>query len=102
MKDVVQIAVGLMALIGILYGVLKVESSIYKSIDDLGKAVHSRINAIERDLALHIALCAERKDQVDYLIHANDEKIEHKANRFFEEIKEIKLELKHKQKPDEV
>jgi ankyrin repeat protein len=101
MKDYVDIIVGLTALIAVFYRAFQIEAAIYDAIDDLEKRVSDRINSIERSLALHIAIYAERKEQVDYLLHANEEKIDHKANRLLDEIKELKLQLKYKQKVDE-
>jgi len=101
MKDYIDIAVGLTALIAIIYRVFQIEAAIYNAIEDLKESVNNRINALEHSFAVHVAIYAERKEQVDYFLHANDEKIDHKANRLLEEIKELKLQLKYKQKSDE-
>jgi hypothetical protein len=101
MKEYVDILVGLTVLIAVVYRVFQIEAAIYDAIEDLKESVSDRINLLERSFALHVAIYAERKEQVDYLLHANEEKIDHKANRLFDEIKELKLQLKYKPKSDE-
>ncbi|MGI8500251.1 MAG: hypothetical protein ACR2LR_03820, partial [Hassallia sp.] len=61
----------------------------------------NRIATNELSFGVHVAIYAERKEQVDYLLHALEEKIDHKFNRLFDEIKQLKLEVKYKQKSDE-
>ncbi len=92
MKDSIQIILGIAGLIGIIYGVFKVESSIYKTIDNLGRVVHDRINSLDRDLALHIAIYLERKEQVNLHLHGLEEKVDHAKSRLLDEIKELKAE----------
>lgn len=92
---------GLTALIAVVYRVFKVEAAIYDAIEELKDALIKRIAENEFSFGVHMAAYAERKEQVDYLINANREKIDHKANRLFDEIKELKLELKYRQKSDE-
>lgn len=94
MKDQIDIVVGITILIGVVYRVFHIESAIYKAIEASRKSLNEDIHCLERDLGLHIAIYTERKQQVDYLLHANQEKIDHKANRLFDEIKDIKLEIK--------
>jgi hypothetical protein len=101
MKDYVDILVGLTALIAVLYRVFQIEAAIYDAIDDSEKRVSDRINSFERSLALHVAIYAERKEQVDYLLHANQEQINHVKNRLLGDIKELRAILNHKPKSDE-
>jgi hypothetical protein len=101
MKNNLDIILGFAMLIGIAYKVFQIETAIYDAIKDLKESINNRIAENELRFGVHMAAYAERKEQVDYLIHANEEKITHKANRLFEEIKEIKLQLKYKQKADE-
>lgn len=96
MKNNLDIILGVLALIGITYQVFKIEAAIYDAIKNLKFSFNERINVIEKGLALHIAIYAERKESVDYLLHALDEKIAHKANRFLEEVRELKFEQKRK------
>jgi hypothetical protein len=95
MKNNLDIILEIAALIGVIYKVFQVESAIYNTIENLKDSFNDRIHSLERNLDLHIAIYTERKVQVDYLLHANEEKIDHKANRLFDEIKELKLEIKY-------
>lgn len=65
----------------------QVEARIYDAIDDLHESLSKRIAENEFNFGVHVAAYAERKERVDYLIHANEEKIDHKANRLLDEIK---------------
>lgn len=101
MKNHLDILVGLAALIAVAYRVFQIESAIYNAIDDLEKRVSERINFLERSFALHVAIYAERKEQVDYLLHANEEQINHVKIRLLGDIKELRATLNHKPKLDE-
>ncbi|MBW4571594.1 MAG: hypothetical protein KME31_27330 [Tolypothrix carrinoi HA7290-LM1] len=100
MKNNLDIILGIIALIGITYRVFQVEKAIYDAIDELNKSLIKRIAENEFNFGVHVAAYCERKERVDYLIHANEEKIDHKANRLFDEIKDLKLQIKHMQKMD--
>ena len=101
MKDSIQILLGIAALIAAIYSVFKIEASIYKSIDSLAKAVHDRINSLDRDFALHVAIYQERKDQVNLHLRGLEEKIDHAKGRLLDEIKELKAEVNYKRDHDE-
>jgi hypothetical protein len=85
---------GVIALIGIAYRAFQTESAIYNAIDELHKSLIKPIAENEFNFGVHVAAYCERKERVDYLIHANEEKIDHKANRLFDEIKDLKLQVK--------
>ncbi len=101
MKEHLDIILGIVALIAVVYRAFQIETKIYDTIEDLKESTSNRINTFERSLGLHIAIYSERKEQVDYLLHALDDKINHKSNRFFDEIKEFKNERKCKCELDE-
>ncbi|MBD2771603.1 hypothetical protein [Iningainema tapete] len=87
MKDYLEIILGVLALIGIVYRVAKLESEMYEAIDGVGDALTERINLTLNEFRIHVAVYRERKEQVDYLIHGLDEKINHKFDRLYQEIK---------------
>ncbi|MCV3216675.1 hypothetical protein OGM63_24760 [Plectonema radiosum NIES-515] len=101
MKNNLDILLALVALVVVVYRLFQVEAAIYDAIEDLKESVSERINLLERSLALHCAIYAERKEQVDYLLRALEEKIDHKSGRLWDEIKELKLELRYKPKSGE-
>jgi hypothetical protein len=92
----IELVLGIVALIGTIYQVFKVEAAIYDAIDELKDDFNSRAASNHLDFQVHLATYQERKQQVDYRIHGLEEKIDHKANRLFDEIK--KLEQKYKSK----
>ncbi len=92
----IELILGVVALIGTIYQVFKVEAAIYNAIDDLKDSFNNRAASSHLDFQVHLATYQERKQQVDYRIHSLEEKIDHKANRLFDEIK--KLEQKYKSK----
>jgi hypothetical protein len=98
MKNHLDIILGLTALHAVIYRVFQIEAAIYDAIDNLKESVNDRINRLEHSFAVHVAIYAERKEQVDYLLHANEEKIDHKFNWLLGEIEELKVEQKYKQK----
>jgi hypothetical protein len=69
------------SLIGIIYKVAKLEEKI-----------NDRIQSIEARLDIHLREYQIRREWIDYLINALDQKIDHKFNRLFEEIKKIQKE----------
>ncbi|MGI2907200.1 hypothetical protein [Tolypothrix sp. VBCCA 56010] len=79
----------------------QVEKAILYAIDELNKSLIKRIAENEFNFGVHVAAYCERFERVDYLLHALEEKIDHKANRLFDEIKELKLQIKHKVRSDE-
>jgi len=100
-KNNLDIILGLAALVAVVYRVFQVEAAIDDAIEDLKHNLITRITANETSFSVHVAIYQERKEQVDYLIHALDEKIDHKANRLLGEIKDLKAEVKYKLKADE-
>jgi hypothetical protein len=101
-KNNLDIILGLATLVAILYRVFQVKAAIYDAIDALKQSLLDRITTNEINLSVHLAIYQERKERMDYLIHALDEKIDHKSNRFLGEIKDLEAELKSNLKQNEV
>jgi len=78
MHEYLNALVASCSLIGIIYRVAKLEEKI-----------NDRIQSVEARLDIHVKEYQIRREWVDYLIHALDQKIDHKFNRLFEEIKKI-------------
>jgi hypothetical protein len=94
MKNNLDIILALAALVAVVYRVFQVEAGIYDAIEDLKHSLINRITTNETSFSVHVAIYQERKEQVDYLIHALDEKIDHKVNRLLGEIKDLEAEVK--------
>ena len=86
-KDFIQAAVGLTVLFTFAYTFYKIEFYAYKNIDNLKARLIERFNNLEKHLAVHIAKYEERLDKQNYMNGALNEKIDHKFNRCWEEIK---------------
>jgi hypothetical protein len=99
-KNNLDIILGLAALVAVVYRVFQVEAAIYDAIEDLKQSLINRIATNETSFSVHVAIYQERKEQVDYLMHALDEKIDHKVNRLLGEIKDLEAEVKIKLKAD--
>ncbi|MEM7554086.1 MAG: hypothetical protein AAF378_08295 [Cyanobacteria bacterium P01_A01_bin.84] len=93
LKVIIEIAIGTFTLIAFIYKIIQVESRIYKEIDSTGDITSSRLNALENSLNIHITDCAARNDHRDYMIHGLNEKIDHKFNRCWDEIKHLEKDL---------
>lgn len=89
LKEVLEIILAIISLIGIVYHIAKLETKVYDSIDSLKGVLSERFNSIQNQLNVHLAIYSERKEQVDYLLHALDQKIDHKFNRLHQDIKAL-------------
>ena len=76
MKDLIELVAAVIGLAGLAYRLGKVEEKIFDAVQEL-----------RSDLNVHLKEYEIRKDWVDYMIHALNEKISHKFDRLREEIK---------------
>ena len=76
MKDLIELVAAVLGLAGLAYRLGKVEEKIFDAVQEL-----------RSDLNVHLKEYEIRKDWVDYMIHALNEKISHKFDRLREEIK---------------
>ena len=86
-KYLIEILVGLTALISFTYRIYQLESKIYRNIDSIEDKFTKWFNDLNNDLAVHLTNYEARKEMQDYLINALNEKIDHKFQRCWEEIK---------------
>jgi hypothetical protein len=90
MKDFIELGIAILGLAGIAYKLAKTEEKIFDAIQTL-----------RGDLNVHAKEYEIRKEWVDYMLHGLNEKIDHKANRLFDETKELKQRMKYRQKEDD-
>ena len=76
MKDLVELAVAILGLAGLAYRLGKIEEKIFDAVQEL-----------KSDFNVHLREYEVRKEWVDYMFHALNEKIGHKFDRLREEIK---------------
>ncbi len=89
LQESLNIIIGVAAVIGLVYRLAKMEAAIYDAIDKLKDLTIDRINSTESRLAVHLAEYTGKKELVDYQLHALNEKIDHKFNRIYTEIKDV-------------
>ncbi|MFK0729983.1 MAG: hypothetical protein ACFKPT_25145 [Gloeotrichia echinulata GP01] len=84
------------ALLAMVYRIARSEAKIYEAIDSHGDAARERMNDIDKAVGIQAAIYEERKEWFDYLIRGLNEKIDHKFNRMYSELKELEVECKSK------
>lgn len=88
--EAIQLLLELVPAAVIIWRVAEAKSQIIKYIDSSLVPRDSRISEIEKEMEIHFCQYEERKEFVNYLINGLDEKVNHKFNRCFEEIKNLK------------
>lgn len=89
-NNLIELMIGLTALVSFVYRISQLESKVYRNIHSLEDKLHVKLNHLDNKLAIHIADYSAKKELQDYQIHGLDEKIGHKFNRCWDEIKELK------------
>lgn len=88
-KDSVELILGIMAILGMIYALAQVERRIYDEIHKLESRLTTRFTVSETKFDVHMQDYANRKEAVDYRLGGLNEKIEHKFNRLHAEVKEL-------------
>jgi hypothetical protein len=88
-KDLVELILGILGLVGIVYQLAQVERHIYDEIDKLKDSIIARISVNENKFDIHIQDYVNRKETVQYLLGSLDQKIEHKFGRLYGDFKEM-------------
>ncbi len=88
-KNYLEIIIATLGLASVIYRVSKIEASIYQTIDNRDDVLASEIGEIKTQLNTHLAVCKEKEEWAEYLLNALDQKIEHKFNRLYQEIKNL-------------
>jgi hypothetical protein len=78
-KDFLEIALIVGTIISAIFKFAHLEHRIYE-----------KITGVDNKLQLHITECDGEREMFDYRLNGLNEKIEHKANRFWEELKGVK------------
>lgn len=86
-ENLIEVLVGLTALVSFIYRISQLESKLYKSIDFVEDKLTERINKQENKFAVHLSNYFAKMEMHDYRIHSLDEKINHKFGRCWDEIK---------------
>jgi muramidase (phage lysozyme) len=89
-KNYLEIIIAIIGLASVIYRISKIEASIYQTIDNRDDILSEEIGEIKAQLLTHLAVCKEKEEWAEYLLNALDQKIEHKFNRLYQEIKELK------------
>ena len=91
--EFIQLVVGVLAIISVLYQVARVERVIYQSIDAVKDLSERNHLDLQKRLDLHLQSYSDRRDHDLYLINNLDNKIEHRFKRLREHQKDIERYL---------
>ncbi|RAM49465.1 MAG: hypothetical protein C6Y22_22180 [Hapalosiphonaceae cyanobacterium JJU2] len=86
---VIQIIVGIVTIITAVYKIAEAKNHFYNYVQNEAKSLNSKIDSLNRELAVFISAYNERKEHVDYRFHGLEEKVEHKFNRLHGDLKEV-------------
>jgi hypothetical protein len=89
-KSYLEIIIAILGVASVIYRISKIEATIYETIDNRNDALSFDINEVKLQLNTHLAVCQEKEEWAEYLLNSLDQKIEHKFNRLYQEIKELK------------
>lgn len=85
----VELIVGIVAIISVLYQVARVERIIYQAIDSSKDAAERNYLELQRRLDLHIQSYIDRHEHDVYIVNGLSSKIDHKFERLREHQKDI-------------
>ncbi|MCM0592490.1 MAG: hypothetical protein HEQ35_26805 [Gloeotrichia echinulata IR180] len=77
-----------------VYRIARSESKIYEAIDSQNNALMERIFRLESRFDVYLTSFQEKKEMIDYLIHALDEKINHKFSRLHGDLQQLQTDVK--------
>lgn len=86
-ENLIEVLVGLTALISFIYRISQLESKIYQTVNSKEDRLLERINKIENKFAIHLSNYIAKNEMQDYQLHGLNEKLDHKFNRCWDEIK---------------
>lgn len=89
-ENLIEIFVGLTALISFVYRISQLESKIYQKIDSIEDKLLDRIVNQENKFQVHLSNYFAKNEMQDFRIHGLDEKFSHKFTRCWDEIKLLK------------
>lgn len=91
--ETIQLIVGIIAIISVLYQVARVERIIYQSIDAVKDLSERNYLDLQKRLDLHLQSYADRRDHDLYIVNDLNNKIDHRFNRLREHQKDIERYL---------
>jgi len=94
MKDYIEVLVGAGALFAMVYRIARNESKIYEVIDSQNDALLERIFTLENRFDIHSTSFQEKKEMIDYVINALDEKINHEFSRLHNDLQQLQADVK--------
>lgn len=89
-NNLIELMIGLTALVSFVYRISQLEAKLYRTIHALEDKLYTKINHLDNKFAIHNADYSAKKEWQDYQIHGLHEKVDHKFDRCWEEIKELK------------
>lgn len=89
-NNLIELMIGLTALVSFVYRISQLESKVYRNIHSLEDKIHVKLNHLDNKLAIHIADYSAKKEMQDYQVHGLHEKVDHKFDRCWSEIKQTR------------
>lgn len=86
-ENLVEILVGLTALVSFIYRISQLETKLYQAIEAKEDKLLDRLNLLDNKFAIHLSNYIAKNEMQDYQIHGLNEKIDHKFSRCWDEIK---------------
>lgn len=88
MKEHLDIVVSIVAIIGLIWRLALTKAEIDKSIDKLKDETDARTAKLENRLSVHLTEYAGKKELLEYQLNGINNKVDHKFNRCWAEIKQ--------------
>ena len=92
-KDLVELIVGVLAVLGVVYKIAKVERRIYEEITSVKHTLTTKLIECEHSMRLHLQDYANRRESVEWRMGQLDQKINHKDERLRNQVKDVQLFL---------
>lgn len=90
--EIMQLATATITLVAVIWNIAEMKSQIIKYTDTVVASLHNRIYDNDKKFEVFVTRFEERKEMVDFKLGGLNEKIDHKFNRLFEDIKALKNE----------
>lgn len=93
-KNYLEAITALLGFAAVIWRIAEVKNQIYKEIANLKELLIEKNNATSNKLDKHLTEYEIRKQWIDYVTHGLDQKIDHKSERFMNELKDLEKSKK--------
>lgn len=86
LEHIIEIFVGLTVLISFVYRLSQLETKIYQKINFVDDKLSKQFNDLDKKFGIYFSNYLSKNEMQDYLIHALEEKLDHKFKRCWDKI----------------